>query len=277
MTAQPPRPKLPPLTALRACEASGRLGGFAAAAAELGVSPAAITAHLKTLESALGVALFERRARGVGLTPLGAGALPALSAAFRALEAAVQDLEAGANPDQVRIAAPPDLAQLWLSPRLAGLRAQGVQGVLVPLADPLAARGRADLAVSLRAGGAEPLVAVSAPGLAAGLTPATVPGRRLMVLRGPAGDWALWARAAGLPRLKPRGPVHTDAALALEEAANGAGVLVILRVLAEAALQAGRVVVLPGGEAPSTLRLVVEPLRPLEPGSAAARALAALT
>ena len=56
MAAQPPRPKAPPLTALRAFEAAGRLGGFTPAARELGVTPAAVTAHLKTLEQALGEA-----------------------------------------------------------------------------------------------------------------------------------------------------------------------------------------------------------------------------
>ncbi len=54
MPVAPPRPKDLPLTALRAFEAAARLGGFAAAAQELGVTPGAITAHVKQLESALG-------------------------------------------------------------------------------------------------------------------------------------------------------------------------------------------------------------------------------
>ena len=277
MAAQPPRPKLPPLTALRAFEASGRLGGFAAAAVELGVTPAAITAHLRSLEATLGAPLFERRARGVGLTPLGEQALPAFSQAFRALESAVHQLQAGANPGQVRIAAPPDLAQLWVSPRLGGLRALGLQPLVLPTADPLSARGLADLAVTLRKGGQAPLVAVAAPDVAEGLTLATLGTRDLLGLSGPAGDWRRWAMAAGLPRLDPRAPRHRDAALALAEAANGAGVLIVLRLLAESALKAGHLVEVLGVEAPSDLRLSVEPLRPLEPGSAAARALAALT
>lgn len=54
MAVAPPRPKDLPLSALRAFEAAARLGGFAAAAQELGVSPAAITAQVKTLEAAVG-------------------------------------------------------------------------------------------------------------------------------------------------------------------------------------------------------------------------------
>jgi len=59
MAVAPPRPKDLPLTALRAFEAAARLGGFAAASHELGVTPGAITAHIKALEAELGAVLFD--------------------------------------------------------------------------------------------------------------------------------------------------------------------------------------------------------------------------
>ena len=77
------------MTALRAFEAAARLGGFAAAATELGVTPGAVTAHVKALEDRLGAALFARDAKGVQLTPLGARVLPEFTAAFDALGLAV--------------------------------------------------------------------------------------------------------------------------------------------------------------------------------------------
>ena len=273
MAAQPPRPKLPPLTALRAFEAAGRLGGFAPAAQELGVTPAAVTAHLKNLETVLGVTLFERQHRGVALTGLGARVLPDFTRAFAALEAAVHRLEDEAAPGQVRIATTADLAQLWLSPRLPALRAEGLQVVPVVRDSPEAARGLAELALYPQAGGAiaAPLVAVSAPGFTGPLDAATA-----LVLTGPLGDWARWAAAAGQAGFVPRGTVHGSAALALEEAANGAGVLVVARPLAEGALRAGRLVKLWGIEAESGLGLALWPLRAVTPGSAAARVLAAL-
>ncbi|MBN8290861.1 LysR family transcriptional regulator [Rhodobacter sp. NTK016B] len=276
MAAQSPRPKSPPLTALRAFEAAGRLGGFTPAARELGVTPAAVTAHLKTLEGALGVQLFDRRHKGVALTELGARVLPDFTHAFRQLDAAVQHLRREAIPGLVRIATTADLAQLWLSPRLPGLRAQGLQVVPVPVSGPEEARNLADLALFPAPGPGHPapLVAVAAPGFAPASLAALDPDRTL-VLDGPLGDWSLWATAAGLSDFQPRGPVHGSAALALEEAANGAGVLVIARPLAEAALRQGRVTTLFGVEAASPFSLTLTPLR--EAGDAAARVLAALS
>ena len=123
MPVAPPRPKDLPLSALRTFEAAARLGGFAAAAQELGVTSGAVTAQIKGLEARLGAALFERGPRGVVLTALGIRALPALMAAFDALALAAQHLRAEAAPRVVHIATLPAIAQLWLSPRLPALRA----------------------------------------------------------------------------------------------------------------------------------------------------------
>src|SRR5262245_38524938 len=57
-----------PLGFLPAFEAAGRLGSFAAAAAELHVTPSAISQQIRTLEDMLGVALFERGGRAAVLT-----------------------------------------------------------------------------------------------------------------------------------------------------------------------------------------------------------------
>ena len=114
----PSRPKGPPLNALRAFESAARLGGFAAAAGELCVTSAAVTQHIKSLEHWVGAPLFERRSQGVRLTPLGNSALREFSSAFDQLGMAVQTLRARAEPQLLRIAALPSIAQLWLSPRL---------------------------------------------------------------------------------------------------------------------------------------------------------------
>ncbi|MEL0437260.1 LysR family transcriptional regulator [Phycobacter sp. K97] len=68
MPVAPPHPKPLPLTALRAFEAAARLGSFAAAAEELGVTPGAVSAQVKSLEDSIGAPLFHRRARAVELT-----------------------------------------------------------------------------------------------------------------------------------------------------------------------------------------------------------------
>ena len=61
----------PPSSALLAFEAAARLHSFSAAAKCLCVSSAAISQHIKTLESFLGVPLFKRSKTGVELTDEG--------------------------------------------------------------------------------------------------------------------------------------------------------------------------------------------------------------
>ena len=64
--------RLPPLPALRLFEAAGRLRSFKLAAAELNVTPSAVSHGIVGLEQQLGVTLFERRPRGLSLTQVGA-------------------------------------------------------------------------------------------------------------------------------------------------------------------------------------------------------------
>jgi len=279
MAVAPPRPKDLPLNALRAFEAAARLGGFAAAAAELGVSPGAVTAHLKALEAALGAKLFARGPRGVELTALGARALPGFVAAFDALGGAVQVLRAEAAPQVVHIATLPAVAQLWLSPRLPALRAAAPEisiSVTAMEAPPNLKRAPYDLSL-FYGGQGEVLVEdeifpVCAPHLAARLrAPEDLRGETCLTDASWSGDWGLWATAAGLADFVPRGPVFSLYALAVEEAAGGAGILIGHGALVAGHLARGALVApfgprlwLPGG-----LRLWSA--RALRRGSAAQR------
>jgi len=80
--------RLPPLAAIRAFEAAARTENFTAAAAELGMTQAAVSYQVKGLEERLGAPLFVRERGRVRLTPLGARLLPAMSSAFDTIEAA---------------------------------------------------------------------------------------------------------------------------------------------------------------------------------------------
>ncbi|MEM0950098.1 MAG: LysR family transcriptional regulator, partial [Pseudomonadota bacterium] len=57
------RRSLPPLRALRAFESAARHLSFSQAAAELGVTPGAISHQIKSLEDWLGAPLFKRLTR----------------------------------------------------------------------------------------------------------------------------------------------------------------------------------------------------------------------
>ena len=80
--------RLPPLASVRAFEAAARTENFTAAAAELGMTQAAVSYQVKSLEERLGAPLFVRERGRARLTPLGTRLLPALSGAFDAIEAA---------------------------------------------------------------------------------------------------------------------------------------------------------------------------------------------
>lgn len=272
---------MPPLNALRAFEAAGRLGGFAPAAEELGVTPGAVTAHLKGLEAQLGAPLFERAARGVRLTTLGARVLPEMTAAFDALNAAVQRMQTEAAPELVRIAALPALAQLWLSPRLPGLRAAepGVRVSITALeAPPEAKRDAHDLYLFYREDARGRVLArdaifpVCAPAVAARLRGlADLDPEECLSDSAWPGDWPAWAAAAGLQGFRARGPVFSLYALAVEEAMNGAGVLMGHAALVARHLAEGRLVRPFGPEVELPGVLALWPARRLAPGSAAAK------
>ena len=68
--------KLPPLIELRAFEAAARHLSFKNAAAELGVTPTAVSHQIRLLERYCGRALFRRRPRPLSLTPAGSRLFP---------------------------------------------------------------------------------------------------------------------------------------------------------------------------------------------------------
>ncbi len=109
--------RLPPLTALRAFEAAGRLGRMTLAAEELHVTHSAVSRQVRHLEAALGVTLFEGPKTALRLSEAGQRLLPGLTAAFDGLDAAVRqvaDTEEGA----LDVSCLGTLTLRWLIPRL---------------------------------------------------------------------------------------------------------------------------------------------------------------
>lgn len=90
---------LPPLTTLRAFEATARLEGYSAAARALNVTPAAIAQQVRKLEDEMGAALVRREGRGLVLTEAGRQLAAPLREAFALMAAGVNDLR---NREAVR-------------------------------------------------------------------------------------------------------------------------------------------------------------------------------
>lgn len=109
---------LPSLNALRAFDAVARLQSVADAAAELKVTPSAISRQIGNLEDDIGVALLTRNGRGLRLTADGRRLESGLAHAFVQIAEAVQCVRTPARGNRLRILVPPLFAVAWLIPRL---------------------------------------------------------------------------------------------------------------------------------------------------------------
>lgn len=119
--------KLSHLNALRAFEATARHQSFSVAAAELDVTPAAVSQLVKRIEHLIGAPLFNRAKGGSGnvtLTPAGQMAYPDISAGFRLIQSGLGCLRRMTDEAQLSIAASPAFASKWLIPKLGDFRTQ---------------------------------------------------------------------------------------------------------------------------------------------------------
>jgi LysR family transcriptional regulator, glycine cleavage system transcriptional activator len=112
------RRKLPPLTELRAFEAAARHLSFKVAAAELGVTPTAISHQVSLLEHHCGQPLFRRRPRPLALTWAGEQLFPVVRDGFETFAEALATVCAGAASGRLRITTTNAFAARWLVPRL---------------------------------------------------------------------------------------------------------------------------------------------------------------
>lgn len=109
---------LPPLKALQAFEAVARLGSVSDAAAELFVTPGAISQQIRKLESSLGVRLVERNGRGVELTSWGAAYHLDIVGPFAALRQAHANLHRKRAGAGLVVSCLATVASRWLGPQL---------------------------------------------------------------------------------------------------------------------------------------------------------------
>ncbi len=116
------RPRLPPLSALRAFEAAARLASFKAAAEELLVTPTAISHQIKQLEAYMSLRVLDRTPRAVTLTPRGKALYEATAAGFGEIERVVTRLLAETAPTTVTLTSTIAFLSHWLVPRMDALR-----------------------------------------------------------------------------------------------------------------------------------------------------------
>ncbi|MDR6512867.1 LysR family glycine cleavage system transcriptional activator [Novosphingobium capsulatum] len=117
------RDRLPPLKSLEGFEAAARLGSFAAAAQELGLTQSAISHQVRNLEEALGHALFRRVYRQVVLTDAGRDFHRTVRDMLKVLRGGVSRLAPYRKANSVIVYADAGFAGCWLQPRLPRLMA----------------------------------------------------------------------------------------------------------------------------------------------------------
>lgn len=244
------RRNLPPLNALRAFEVSGRRLSMRAAAEELGVTQGAVAQQVRALEEHLGITLFERRPRGLALTPPGAAYLMEVSRALDTLAQATAQLRRRA--DVVTISVTPTVAAKLLIPRLGELREKHPDIELRTVAtEALSDFDRDQVDIAVRLPGAplradlesqvlfrQELVAVASPHLLKKLSlPLKLEQLRTLPLLHDALDQ--WPHFLGVNSRLP-GPAFNQTTLALDAALAGQGVALSCLAFVAADIQAGR-------------------------------------
>ncbi|MFP2928557.1 LysR substrate-binding domain-containing protein [Pyxidicoccus sp. 3LG] len=112
------------LSALAAFESAARHQNFAHAAEELHLTASAVSHHVRKLEAQLGVALFQRHARGVALTVEGRQLADTASTAMADIDGVMRGLSAARDEkNRVRITTLHSLTYTWLLPRLPSFTA----------------------------------------------------------------------------------------------------------------------------------------------------------
>ena len=258
------RRRLPPLNALRAFEAAARHLNFSRAADELSVTPGAVSQQIQNLEDYVGVALFKRTPKGLLLTDAAQTALPALREAFDRLAEAASLLTAAVDGRRLTVSVAPSFAAKWLVPRLGQFEAAHPQVDVWLSADMEVvdfALGEIDLAIRYGAGRypglevvklmSETVIPVAGPEYLEANpihAPADLASQILLHDGSPDADdscpdWSMWLAARGVKGVDgARGPRFNQSSLVIEAAAAGRGVALAKRALAQADLDAGRLV-----------------------------------
>lgn len=254
---------MPPLNALRAFEAAARHLSFKEAAAELFVTPTAISHQIRHLEALMGFKLFERSGNAVILTRAGERFFPVLRDGFDRIAQSVADLQR--DEDVLTLSVTPALASMLLVPRLSELRRLHPNVTLrIDATERLVDLRKAEVDVCVRYGPerARPVrsevlwrdryLAVAAPGWMARREPPISAERLAQTdllhydwknsgLQGP--TWANWMAAAGLRGFDTgRCLAFSEETHAIAAALEGAGACLASSVLVNDELRAGRLV-----------------------------------
>lgn len=247
---------LPPLAWFRAFEAAARQLSFTAAAGEIGMTQSAVSQHVRSLETSLGVDLFIRRPRGLSLTDDGRKLLPQVGSALETLTAATRAFETVPTENVLTIASSVSVAQWIISPHLpeftrshpeirlrflSTIWPDDFHTIRADIEIPFGSQKQVGRdAVMLEPNG---LIALKSPNIEG--TIETLP---LIESVGTSDGWKTWGAVVGG---NPKPEIFADTyGAALHLAVHGNGVALVSKILAQHAIQTGQLMLAHAATAP---------------------------
>jgi DNA-binding transcriptional LysR family regulator len=252
-----------PLSALRAFESVTRTGSFRAAAADLSLTPSAVSHSIRGLEQMLGTTLFVREGRAIRLTGEGETLMHHVERGFGELQLGIGNISAQ-GPRFLRLHCAPSFAAQWLVPRLRKLLVETNRLEVRIVADTNYTRfvdDKFDADIVYGASpsylygtsgqqgvvvlplGTEVVTPLCAPEVAVRIrTAQNLMSETLIESEVKKVRWPAWFSANGLLAPEPHGPRFDRSFLSLSAAADGLGVALESMLLAERELASGRLV-----------------------------------
>lgn len=260
---------LPNFKALIAFEALVRHGSVMAAARELGVSQAAVSQQLKSLERFLGQPLFERGCRGLVPTRAAQQYQPVVAGCLGHLRHQTQALFGDDKPEVLTLKVNHTLAHCWLLPRLSDFLHRhpfirlDISVVDWPSRDPCR-----DVDIEITNGVCrsqetqseqlfhEQWLMVCSPGFRnrhrEALDAGDLGDLPAIQVKGYQDSWMKWLSHRGLPQVPPRVVLEISSSLhGLQAARSGIGVLLVRTLAARELLKSGDLVPAIDGSMPS--------------------------
>lgn len=145
------RKRLPSLDSLRVLATCVRHGNFSRAAAELRITPTAVSQRVRALEAELGVKLFKRHGPRLATTDRAKALGQRVDQALTLMRTAVDDCRRVQQP--LRVTCAPTFAARWLVPRLATYHTiPGADAIALDDSQAVSASGSFDVAIRSGAG-----------------------------------------------------------------------------------------------------------------------------
>lgn len=253
--------ELPPLNWLRTFEAAARRSSFAEAARELSMTQPGVSNHIRLLEEYIGVDLFIRHARRVELSEMGGAYLDAVRHALSQLSGTTAGLFGLSGERSVTVRCTPSFAMLWLARRLPRFAEANPNIVIRLFSAPWAessALERADIDIFWGDGSWSgydtellyrgPSLPLCSPALLERIGPEpaleTCARQPLIHILGCENFWVRWLAEGGIDDPPPWPGIKVDNSVgALEVAASGYGLALVLERYARPYIDSGQLVV----------------------------------